>query len=62
MNSNTTTLHLIHETKAIIQSFYNEHMIRIQKHFSKEYTTTATKLQNEPNIKYLQQILTNKSM
>eukprot|EP01084_Bolivina_argentea_P298807 514981_1 len=54
-------LNIIYQTKSIIQSFYKHHIIRIQQHFIKEYPTTETKLQNEPNIEYLEQIIATKN-
>ena len=48
---------MINQTKELVKSFWDEHIVRIQEHFNKEFPTTETTLQDEPNMEYLSQII-----
>ena len=48
---------MINQTKELLKSFWNDHIARIQEHFNTEYPASETKLQDEPNMEYLSQII-----
>ena len=57
MDKNEISDDVINKVKELLKSFWDDHIVRIQNHFAKEYPTSEIKLQDEPNMSYLQQII-----